>query len=491
MKPIFRGVWLIPASFLLGFAAQAQPQDPPTTADDERTSLTPPMSLADLEKFIGGRTLLSVDLKNVPLADVASALGQAAGWKITSPPLGQPRYSLQAQNAPFWEALLDHSRLIRRGRAAKDPSTVDQTQLNDFNLSKNGENWLLREAGEMPAGYVSKSWPFLLVGTQLTRTQKAFLGDDEIQIPPKSFDFMRFPVAPAPQFGKPKTKPKTEAETPEVPPEKRWMDGLDFGISAFNDPKIEARELTVEVLQATDELGNDLRVPLIARNRNRNLSGGNYYSDNYGGGSTPITLALQSQPKMGKKLVKLRGNLRFLITTKLQHWETTALQTPVNGNIWQNGGEFGTQFSGVKKDAAGNGDWSLTLTAQSRGDHLRRLWNTRELQSFIFSGWKMSLTDDKGQTFQTFLTGGRYSLNTGANQPPRPLSPDLSPLPLDISDWKYEGEADFSFVAPQNSDSDAPEIKMGQPVKLSIDYPAEQREIVVPFEFDNLPLPPS
>ena len=487
MKPTFRGVWLIPASFILVFAAQAQPQDPPTTAADERASLAPPMSLADLEKFIGGRTLLSVELKNVPLDDVASALGQATGWKITTPPLGQNHYSLQAQNAPFWEALLDHSRMIRRGRAAKDPSTVDQTQLNDFNLSKNGEKWLLRESGEMPAGYVSKSWPFLLVGTQLTRTQKALLGDDEIQIPPKSFDFMRFPVAPAPQFG----KPKTEAETPEVPQEKRWTDGLDFQISAFNDPKIEARELTVEVLEATDELGNDLRVPLIAQNRNRNLSGGNYFGGNYYGGSTPITISLQSQPKMGKKLVKLRGNLRFLITTKIQHWETTALQTPVNGNIWQNGGEFQTQFLGVKKDAVGNGDWSLTLKAQSRGDHLRRLWNTRDLKSFLFSGWKISLTDDKGQNFRVFSGGGLFSLSMGANQPPTPLSPDRSPLPPDISDWKYEGEAKFSFRAPQNFGSDAPEVKMGQPVNLSIDYPAEQREIEVPFEFDNLPLPPS
>ncbi len=482
MKPTFRGVWLIPASFILVFAAQAQPQDPPPTAADERTSLTPPMSLADLETFIGGRTLLSVDLKNVPLADVASALGQAAGWKITSPTVAQNHYSLQAQNAPFWEALLDHSRLIRRGRAAKDKSTVDQTQLNDFNLSKDGENWLLRESGEMPAGYVSKSWPFLLVGTQLTRTQKAFLGDDEIQIPPKSFDFMRFPLTPAPQFG----KPKTEAETPEMPQEKRWMDGLDFQISAFNDPKIEARELTVEVLEATDELGNDLRVPLIAQNRNRNLYGGNYY-----GGSTPITLALQSKPKMGKKLVKLRGNLRFLITTKLQHWETTALQTPVNGNIWQDGGEFQTQFSGLKKDAVGRGDWRLTLTAQSRGDHLRRLWNTRDFGTFLFNGWKMILTDDKGQNFRISPAGLRASLTMGAEQQNGPLSPDRSPLPPDISDWKYEGEANFYFAAPQNSGSDAPEIKMGQPIKLSIDYPAEQREIVVPFEFDNLPLPPS
>ena len=481
MKPIFRGVWLIPASFIVVFAAQAQPQDAPPTAADERASLTPPMSLADLEKFIGGRTLLSVELKDVPLADVANALGQAAGWKITSPLLGQNHYSLQAQNAPFWEALLDHSRLIRQGRAAKDKSTVDQTQLNDFSLSKDGENWFLREAGEMPAGYVSKSWPFLLVGTQLTRTQRAFLGDDEIQIPPKSFDFRRFALAPAPQFG----KPKIEAETPEVPQEKRWTDGLNLQISAFIDPKIEARNLTTEILEATDELGNDLRMKVVDRDANRN------YSGNYYGGSTALVAALQSQPKMGKKLVKLRGNLRFLITTKLQHWETTALQTPVNGNIWQNGGEFQTQFSGVKKDVAGNGDWSLTLTAQSRGDHLRRLWNTRDLQSFIFSGWKISLTDDKGQNFRNFSGGGRYSLSMGANQPPMPLSPDLSPLPPDISDWKYEGEANFSFVAPQNFGGDAPEIKMGQPVKLSIDYPAEQREIVVPFEFDNLPLPPS
>ena len=481
MKPIFRGVWLIPASLFLGYAAQAQPQNPTAMAADERASLTPPMSLADLEKFIGGRTLLSVKLKNVPLAEVASALGQAAGWKITSPPLAQNHYSLRAQNAPFWEALSDHSRLIRRGRAAKDPSTVDQSQLNDFNLSKEGDKWLLGEAGEMPAGYVSKSWPFLLVGTQLTRTQKAFLGDDEIQIPPKSFDFMPFPPAPAPEFG----KPKTEAETPEVPPEKRWTDGLDFGISAFSDPKIEARELTVEVLEATDELGNDLRVPLSAQSRNRVLSGGNY------GGSTPITLALQSKPKMGKKLVKLRGNLRFLITTKLQHWETTDLQTPVNGNIWQNGGDFETQFSGLKKDAAGDGNWGLTLTAQSRGDHLRRLWNTRALESFLFSGWKMSLTDDKGQNFQFVPRDGHFELSMGANQAPVPLSPDRSPLPPDISNWKFEGETNFYFVAPQNSNSDAPEIKLGQPVKLSIDYPAEQREIVVPFEFDDLPLPPS
>ena len=478
MKPIFRGVWLIPASFIVVFAAQAQPQDAPPTAADERASLTPPMSLAELEKFISGRTLLSVELKDVPLADVASALGQAAGWKITTPPLGQNHYSLQAQNAPFWEALFDHSRLIRQGRAAKDPSTVDQTQLNDFSLSKNGENWLLREAGEMPAGFVSKSWPFLLVGTQLTRTQRALLGDDEIQIPPKPFDFRRLPLAPAPQFG----KPKTEAETPEVPQEKRWTDGLNLQISAFIDPKIEPRNLTTEILEATDELGNDLRMKVVDRDANRN------YSGNYYGGSTALVAALQSQPKMGKTLVKLRGNLRFFITTKLQHWETTALQTPVNGNIWQNGGEFQTQFLGLKKDE--QGQWTMSLKAQSRGEHLRRLWNTRGLQDFVFDGWKMNLTDDKGQKFGALGISGGFSLSTGDAQQNGPLSPDRSPLPPDTSDWKYEGNRNFVFQ-PNIFNFGVNKTQMGNPLKLSIDYPAEQREIVVPFEFDNLPLPPS
>ena len=504
MRLIFRGVWLIPASFLLVFAAQAQPQDPPPTAADERTSLTPSMSLAELEDFIGGRTLLTVDLQDVPLADVASALSRATGLQIKPPP--PPRqtqfqgalvtedensilvksYSLSAQNQPLWEAIYEHSRAIRAANDAKkraEEKTAGQTiNWNDFTLEKSGESWLLQENRGMPAGRISKSWPFLLMGTQLTRTQSAVLSDDGLQVPAKPFDFKPFPLAPTPKFGKTEV-PKPEPAEIELPIEKRWVDGLIFQINAFVDPKVEARHLTTEVLEATDELGNDLRAP-FDRNANRN------YSGNYYGGSTPISLRLQSQPKMGKTLVKLRGNVRFIVTTRVQHWETTALQTPVDGNIWRNGGEFQTQFSGLKKDAQGN--WTVTLKAQSRGDHLRRLWNTRqELQNFIYDGWTLNLTDAKGQKFYPSGGGRRASLSTGNAQQNAPLSPDRSPLPPDTSNWKYDTEQTFNFGPPQNFGFNATKVEMGQPVKLSIDYPAEQREIVVPFEFDNLPLPPS
>ena len=320
-----------------------------------------------------------------------------------------------------------------------------------FSLSKNGENWFLRESGEIPAGYISKSWPFLLVGTQLTRTQKALLGDDEIQIPPKSFDFMRFPLAPAPQFGKPKPKPKR----PKCHPKNvGWMVWI-LGSAPSTTPKSRransrwrfSKRLTnlATICACRSPLKTAIAIYLAA------------------------TIMAAARNHARAAIAAENGQKARQIARKFAisyHHKAPALGNDGSPNArqrqhLQDGGEFQTQFSGLKKDAVGNGDWGLILTAQSRGDHLRRLWNTRDLQSFLFSGWKMSLTDDKGQNFRIFPGGGRFSLSLGANQPPRPLSPDRSPLPPDIPTGNMKARRDFPLQRHEISAPARPKSRWG------------------------------
>lgn len=509
-RPILYAAPLFFAVGLWQSGALAQPA-PPKVPTPSTYSLT------ELERFLGGRTLVTLDLKDATLEEVAAALSQASGQKITAeslPPMRMPGavdippaplFTLSATQTPFWEALRGWQ--IAARRAAEKAKALDTPVTNSPMWSSNVPNSvgirrdrtrsMLRFDNSLADGRAVAAWPFLLIAADLERTQKARLSETglrELELPPIS-PFSRVAGANAPA-----ATPLT-TQTPVVE-EKRWRDRLVLNAYTLADPKVTPIALRYEVTEAIDDKGNDLRLP-VTEDVRQGFSGS--YQDFRA--RPPIQIMLASKPDMGKRLVRLRGVLHFSVVTRVKHWETTQLQTPVEDTIQQDGGGFTVRFKGVKKGSKNNNlnEWEADFAAQSRGEHLERFWRNR-IESrgsnnggsgiLDFAGVpQMRLVDENGQEFEVGGISSAFSLGSDNPQTgvttPASISIDVSPVPPDAAqNWKYTEERGFGFRAPF-AWTPGEAITMGRPAKLIVDFPIERREISVPFEFTDLPLPPA
>ncbi len=500
-------------------SAKAQP----AVQTEPKRIVTPPLSLAELEKLIGGRTTLTLNLKDATLEEAAAAISASSGLKIqvrpkpvfTRPtgapayePPPEPRYTFEAKGEPFWESFLSWQRAAREAQKAK-PAQPDivlpdgrviprrvNPDLGLFQFQKISDADFLEAGNPLLEGRTLVSWPYVMVGTRLTRTQQANL-DEEGLLPLYEAPKTRLPltlngvpatsVAPKP--------PPTEAE--------RWLDGLTLNAQTYLDPKIKPLNLRCEVEEAIDDKGNDLREITKDTSISPNFFTTRTFSN--GSNNTALTVPLRSLPSMGKKLIKLRGTLRFTIVTRTQHWETSDLEKATVGDLWGNGGNFATQFKGLKSV----GDmWQVAFSAQSEGESLRRLYEqyknsgwSAALNPFgtlsIFGGFggssssvQVQIIDDAGEIFTS--SGSSYGARLGpidGSQPAKTVTPGDSPLPADVENGRYTEDMtrNFSKSIIRNGKS----IVMGRPVKIILNLPVERREVVIPFEFTNLPLPPT
>lgn len=513
----FGGAWMVPAILLLATTAMAQPPIAvpvkPTDAEPEtRQPMAPPMSLAELEKFIGGRTLLTLKLQNATLEEVAVAMSQSSGLDIAVRPTpkpfappnrpdGQPgaytppptpRFTLEAKEQPFWEALL----AWQRGARTSEPSSAQKrvvvlpnsvsygVSVPSPGLQRSLDGFWLQDRSTLSEGRGLAVWPSLFVATSLTRNQQAFLdanGLREIattENAPPLLGKSAAPVAVAPVGAAPE-KPQPEAE--------RWADRLTLNMQAYIDPKIRPTALRCDIEEAIDDKGNDLRWT-ASRDVSRAITNPSMMGGSTG---TPLNISLRSQPGMGKRLVKLRGVLRVVVVTRSQHWETTQLQTLTDGSIWQDGGEFQVQFKGLEKQGDG---WSVKFAAESRGTHLKRLWEQVRFRGLGETGWRvlefddsrMRLIDENGRSFESSGESGSRGLASGKGEQ---VSANVSPPPPDIENYTYNEVRAIGFRKPFDLGNST--VIMGRPVKLIVDFPREKREVIVPFEFTDLPLPPS
>lgn len=514
-------LWL--ATTISTMNAEAQPK----AAPDARPSV-PTFSVADLEKYLGGRTTLSVDLKSATIEEVAVALSQASGQKIMVPSRGAmptrvsfgadgkaapapaaptaappaPLYNMAANNAPFWETLrrwqIEARDAAEKANAltGKEPLRFDSNVPNSLGVSKMWTQFELRPSIAMTAGRAVSAWPFLIVATGLKRTQQADLSQDGLrEIEPKEDPLARVFAAKTGGAVLPVTPQKPIAKTP-VPEVKRWNDRLALTAYVLPDPKLTPTGLRCEIEEATDERGNDLR---LTDNAEERFQGS--YQDM--GGGAPMQILLVSRPDMGKRLVRLRGVMRFSVVTRTQHWETTDLKTPVEDTLHLEGGDFKVQFTGLTTSANGP---TLGFKAESRGAHLERFWrnriNSRNTPGILdFQGVpQMRLIDEKGNALPVRMSTSSYGLGhtIPADKTTTSVSAplDASPVPPDVTqNWIYHESVNFiygsNFMAMMNGQSMPQQINIGLPAKLIVDFPVERREVAVPFEFTDLPLPPT
>jgi hypothetical protein len=529
---------LLAASALLGTALlhgpiQAQPNPDPALARESN------YSLEELERFINGRSLVTVDLKDASLSEIAAALNASTGIKFSSrmpssrpsriisvggssfttggngaPQAPEKTFSVSASKQPFWEAMRKwHLMSVRENATIRDaahakavadkvPFFPPDTPPKSFNVLVIGDEFQLMAGEDLGSGRAVAEWPLLLVGHSLHRGQRAELTEEGLSEPPVVSLLMQ-----TGQFRTGTIKLPPAENTPPLPEEKRWVDTLEMNIYTYIDPKVKPSRLRCEVLEAIDDEGNDLLFPSsrYQSSENSRPAGGvsaRVNEFNTGAqGNIPLQVTLASKPKMGKKLVKLRGVVRFNVLTRTQHWETTDFEKPIDDTLKLEGGDFKIGFTGLHKE--GN-MWAGGFEGSSRGRHLQRFWNDRFANRNLgsqgsgvldFDGLApMRLVDAKGTTLVGMMSAASRGLTRlgppRLGAPPAPQSPDLSPVPPDVTeDWEYHEGISFDFRSPSNPYG--PPLILGEGVKLIVDLPVERREVVVPFEFTNLPLPPS
>ncbi len=515
-RPFFVAASLLLGASLRSTGAIAQPN----VAPDAKPRM-PSFSVAELEEFLDGRTLLTLDLQNATLEQVAAALGESSGQKITVRPTREisvirregappftpppvPLFTLSTSQKPFWEALralqLDARRAAETANALDpQPGFSRRPVPHSVGLQPNlQEGWWLQADNALADGRAVAAWPFLIVATDIKRSQEAKLSEAGLREIESWPAFSAFP----PRLAREKT-PVQVADAPKIPvPEaKRWLERLMLSGQAYADPKLNPTGLRCEVEEAIDDKGNDLR---LADENALNGFGSSFFPNNAG---TPLQIPLRSQPGMGKRLVRLRGVLRFNLVTRSQHWETTQLDTPIEGTVFQNGGEFKVQFKGLEKSNEG---WSANFSAESRGAHLEQMWHERanrrstsgpgfgsfmELRSILsFQGVpNIRLVDDSGRVFEPSGGGSISALSPQGGDAAKSAvaSLDTSPVPPDAAqNWRYEEKREIRFNS-RFDPTTGTRITIGKPTKLVLDLPLERREVSVPFEFTDLPLPPS
>lgn len=526
---VLPAVPLLLGSVLLQNVAWAQPEAKPGAPT------TDTYSIVELERFLGGRTLLTVDLKNANLDEIAAALSQSSGQKITAinlmgrgpsrariirrsprftpgppgdeadrvpPPPPPPTFTLSAKDKFFWEALRGWQRDARQTTNATMGNGMPPQSVH---VRRVGAAFQLEEGIRIADGRAVAVWPFLLIGTELRRGQEGRLSEEGLTESDDTRAMAAIQKAKDDAKAKDaiKTGPQSPPQSPPDAEEERWLDTLIFSLTALPDPKLKPIGFSCEVEEAIDDKGNDLRLP----------SGvGNAYMDTYGdmGTGMPLHITLGSKPNMGKRLVKLRGVLHFSVVTRTQHWETTDLSKPVDDTLKLEGGEFKVSYSGLTQ--SGN-NWNLTFAAESSGSHLKQFHEKRVHNAILsnssdrgllnFSDVSaMQLVDDKGRTFEAKSSGKLTYFSLRPDGIRRATSSDSSPVPPDMNEkMNYQEEQTWTFFQPDSTTSgpgtDGSPARaqgasaIGTPVKLIVEFPIERRDVSVPFEFTNLPLPPS
>lgn len=548
-----RGQWLTSGFLLLTSAVAAMAQPPiavpvnPTNGEPEaRQPMAPPISLAELEKFIGGRTTLTLKLKDATIEEVADAMSESSGLDITVrptptpfrsnspsiPPLiptdrpdgppptytppPPPRFTLEAKEQPFWEALFAWKGAARAAdvaalkEAAATPPVVSPDGRSVRQYAKRtptvsvegqpGQNGLwLSPNSRLPNGRQISTWPMVMVATGIQRSQSGLFDPD----PFTRQNFVPPALANAPADGN-----RTRAMDDEAV---SWSDRLSVSLSAFFDPKLKPQSMQYEVEEAIDDRGNDLR-PQLQSNRVGINSSGFSYGPSYF--SSSVSINLEARPAMGKQLKKLRGVLHFIVPVRHEKWEISDVKTPTQRNLSRSDGLYQIQFAGLQK--ATNG-WTAKFIVEAQGEKAKQLSGNRwpgflwesggnftaryvgswggGQQDFGLQG--MSLVDDQGRTF--IASGSGVSARAeGRVEVPKP---NVSPPTPRTEKYAYRAEQTVTFSSATDANGQpvfgaptgagAANGEMGMPVKLIINIPVERREVSVPFEFTDLPLPPS
>jgi hypothetical protein len=221
-------------------------------------------------------------------------------------------------------------------------------------------------------------------------------------------------------------------------------DNFGLQLTAFAEPKLHVLRAgnMVKLEEATDDKGNSLLPGPNAAPR--------YYGYYSGAGAWHLFANLQYPKEPGTKITRLRASATFTVQTKSQKIEVNNLPgvkehveaaggTRVTIHEFKKAGDSQYQLRiAIGQDAAGNGLWELmqnSIHTRLRVlDAAGRTWDSR--------GWSTTSNNTELSMEITYVRGN---------------SPDGHPV--------------------------------GDPVKLEWEIPTDTRDLTVPFEFTDVPLP--
>lgn len=379
---------LLFCTFLTSISAVvAQPVTPVPALDPNAPAqqpLAPPMSLADLEKLIGGRTTLELNFKNATAEETTALLAKSSGLRFGPPQtasglrmvnLGAPeasaaealRHDGTVPKMEFWPAV----RLWNRAEAARikneredarrrleaerppapqaeagQPLTPEAAkawqaqqqeyfkrqnqQMQRFDLNRgvsvrfdrNVGTWSLSPGDEIARGRALNTWPCLILATGFQRSQNLSIQENE-------------PQEKAPEEVQKKAGDNVAQDTQrnsngtEVIEGGQLTDGLSLNLSLFIDPKLLDRaQVRVLMSSARDDAGEEL---LSEREKDGPPSslrqnGSGFFG--MAGSGMGRQVELRPRQSKGKKVAVLRGVVMIHYPMQTHEHEITDFNGP-------------------------------------------------------------------------------------------------------------------------------------------------------------------
>ncbi len=231
-------------------------------------------------------------------------------------------------------------------------------------------------------------------------------------------------------------------------------------VEVFADPKMKIVDVNpwIDVAVATDDNGNSLAASMGGRIPGR-----------FTGRQSPMLRGLfaplQIRPGIGKKLVELSGVARLKVQTKSQIWDlgdplkiAKEQRRAVNDKVT-------LTVKRVSPAAHGPGSLKALVKVTIKGKGIFNFFGPRAddgdpLTNFEFLQGCLKVVDAKGRPFRGGMQSGSRIGNT----------------------WEYS----LSFSPPDDLTGGG---KIAAPARMIWDLPVEIKEVAVPVEFKDLPLP--
>jgi hypothetical protein len=251
--------------------------------------------------------------------------------------------------------------------------------------------------------------------------------------------------------------------TIELKPPRDLSEEFAISLTVFAEPKLRVLDFsqTIRLDEALDERGNSLVPPEDASALTANVD----VFGSHGEGHTSrweVGATLHHPKGMGTRIARLRGATTLMVETR-----SAALDVPLTGAQGQ------TRTLGALHVTVKSADAKQVELGISRDGRDDAEWYAVRMQ---LSAGQGRLLDDRGQVVARAQGGGEAD-----------ESPDNQRIDLKLR-FAREPDGDGGVEAPAGKRKGAASAA-SEPARLVWEIPVEARELVVPFEFRDLPIP--
>lgn len=451
---------LLAAPLAWGVASRAQPPDVPNAISAPQAATRPngrppelpllPLALDAWLQQRGGETKLTLKMENATAEQIAAEVSRQTGLNVVAAPhlLGDeetgPYFSVEATGQPFWQAVREWNRARKPAPELNvGPPRILHRAGGELGLQHDWSDrnrWMLSTFGQREDGIVAQAGPATLRATniQLSRVRSRALG-------------ARAGVNPVPG---------------RLPEQERARLSIHGQLQI--DPRLQpfVAGVIAEVRSATDGQG---RAIAPTRSFSPPMSGMN--------GDTFLSFGLDEPAANAVVIQQLSGVLRLAVVSRSEKWEIDTAATPKAQKTFQSeDGEVTLRFDGLVERA---GSWTAQFFHSRKALPQPRVFKAGD-------GWGMGQSMDWSSLHRAIrlLDAEGVALPSGGSSMTGGGEPGTPGISLDLSVGR-RGILRRNGVA-LNEVENKP---VAPPAKIVIDLPLEWREVQIPFEIKDIPLP--